>query len=886
MEALTPVSYGHNYLSESAKYQVRRIWNIDIFYSDLNCLTESSHKVPGTIIDAYGAILLELKEGSIDYAILSSYLGVIVPSIQPGSSKQSGNGSLEDNIHAFLLISVVNAILTYLKAPGITSQWKKVLVSPLQPHHQFDNWSCGLFTMMAMQNYINGHELHLIQVMLFTIFCEISHNKGSKTDSGDEPEITGVTEMKVSTPIDGAGLTESSHARKRTRAEWRKGLEDDDYCTDVEPNQVWCKGCHCIIKLHSDRKQEYCDTDWKKHKQRCPQITGEVNRHVCIVPPNTNKEPLQHTKLTQFFPLGKKSEPAQPSVPSLPANDRKTYHIIQTKVTPPITKFFPQTDLSSKKKEHEIASLGISAIKQLSAPPATCVGIHGKDVEEYIMTTQTCSLGGISMDLHGQVKRDLFPYKPFVTLKEQTHGAAYLESCHVKAATDLQLVNEFTPEEKWTDAEKQIFDQTLKGACQEIENDAAFKKAIYRKALLAKLPAEEQHEKHVAHGKYTPHHLISADVRALNDKLRDPVVFDVYAQLERGNDSTSCFLALYKAARNGKLANHQTFLDLCTVFEDHIRRLSDESGNLKCGIRYPQNYINFMILLCGHGVRGAFHLNTMDTQGPFLLLLTVQNNHILGSVLPLHECAVNDVEDISAIIKEIMELNAMASQVHAMLLKPAIPQCPPCVVALLPTNGKDNAKKIYDLQHTLLKMAASMKLPIITMAADGAASELCAQAMMDFCQTQQDPLFYEYPQYGIHLHAPVFMVTGLLISIMDPPHACKTSHNQPQHGTHTASLGIGFLVNWSLIDLCNSVGSGLVKQDVVNVDKQDDGAARHLYTHQALYAATEGAGSQGEHCICPGFEGLFVWLFVFGVSCYTAFFQYLLLIKVDARKPI
>ena len=167
-------------------------------------------------------------------------------------------------------------------------------------------------------------------------------------------------------------------------------------------------------------------------------------------------------------------------------------------------------------------------------------------------------------------------------------------------------------------------------------------------------------------------------------------------------------------------------------------------------------------------------------------------------------------------------------------------------------------------------MAANVKLPIITLAADGAASELRAQAIMDSHQTQEDLLLYEYPRYGIHLRAPVFTLTGPLISVTDPPHARKTSRNQPQHGTHTASLGIGFLVNRSLTDLHNSPGSGLVKRDVENVDKQDDGAAHRLYMHQALYAATEGAsGGQGGRHIRPGFEGIFVWLFVFGASHCT-----------------
>ena len=101
----------------------------------------------------------------------------------------------------------------------------------------------------------------------------------------------------------------------------------------------------------------------------------------------------------------------------------------------------------------------------------------------------------------------------------------------------------------------------------------------------------------------------------MNDKLKDAVVFDVYTRLERGEDGTSCFLALYKAVREGKLAQHQTFLDLCSVFEDRIRHFSDKNDpNLKYGVQYPQNYINFMILLRGHGGNSAQQYGIFQSQ--------------------------------------------------------------------------------------------------------------------------------------------------------------------------------------------------------------------------------------------------------------------------------
>jgi len=164
----------------------------------------------------------------------------------------------------------------------------------------------------------------------------------------------------------------------------------------------------------------------------------------------------------------------------------------------------------------------------------------------------------------------------------------------------------------------------------------------------------------------------------------------------------------------------------------------------------------------------------------------------------------------------------------------------------------------------LQAMARQLALPLVALAADGAAVELSAQFKMDHEQSEQKPLTYEYPLYGISLTAPVFAVTGPLISITDPPHARKTCRNQPQYGTHTASLGGGHLVNQSLVDLYHLPGSGLVIRDVENVDKQDDGAARRVFHVNAFNATVETESISSPSTIRPGFEGSFAYLFVMG----------------------
>jgi hypothetical protein len=159
------------------------------------------------------------------------------------------------------------------------------------------------------------------------------------------------------------------------------------------------------------------------------------------------------------------------------------------------------------------------------------------------------------------------------------------------------------------------------------------------------------------------------------------------------------------------------------------------------------------------------------------------------------------------------------------------------VIALIPTNGKDNAQDIHKQHLKLLKMAEHLELKILVLAVDGADPESVSQQMMDQEASDAPPLIYEYKLYGIHVQAPVFK-TGPLILVPDPLHSRKTGQNQPQYGTHTASMGTGFLVNRSLVDVFEIEGSGLQLNHVENVDKQDDGAARHVYHLVALMTTT------------------------------------------------
>ncbi|KIK95293.1 hypothetical protein PAXRUDRAFT_33050 [Paxillus rubicundulus Ve08.2h10] len=78
--------------------------------------------------------------------------------------------------------------------------------------------------------------------------------------------------------------------------------------------------------------------------------------------------------------------------------------------------------------------------------------------------------------------------------------------------------------------------------------------------------------------------------------------------------------------------------------------------------------------------------------------------------------------------------------------------------------------------------------------------------------------------------------TGPLVTIPDPSHVQKVLRNNEQSGTHLLTLGNHCLSHRTLVALRGEDGSGLVKKDIENTDKQDDSVAIRLFHSNALCA--------------------------------------------------
>ena len=94
--------------------------------------------------------------------------------------------------------------------------------------------------------------------------------------------------------------------------------------------------------------------------------------------------------------------------------------------------------------------------------------------------------------------------------------------------------------------------------------------------------------------------------------------------------------------------------------------------------------------------------------------------------------------------------------------------------------------------------------------------------------------------------------------MQDPKYAKKTAHNQLHSGARLLVLGNNVILYWHLLTLAQSLDYALYIWDVVNVDKQDDGAAYKVFYSDILAQIHQTDLENNE------MQSLFVYLFVLG----------------------
>ena len=98
-----------------------------------------------------------------------------------------------------------------------------------------------------------------------------------------------------------------------------------------------------------------------------------------------------------------------------------------------------------------------------------------------------------------------------------------------------------------------------------------------------------------------------------------------------------------------------------------------------------------------------------------------------------------------------------------------------------------------------------------------------------------------------------------IITVQDSKYAKKTACNQLHSGARLLILGNNVILYRHLLTLAQAENHAIYIQDVVNVDKQDDGAAYRLFHSDVLEQICQNEQDDNE------IQSLFVYLFVLGM---------------------
>ncbi|RHZ83152.1 hypothetical protein Glove_99g217 [Diversispora epigaea] len=238
-----------------------------------------------------------------------------------------------------------------------------------------------------------------------------------------------------------------------------------------------------------------------------------------------------------------------------------------------------------------------------------------------------------------------------------------------------------------------------------------------------------------------------------------------------------------------------------------------------------ENVIRFKRFLDKINYKGPIAAMSDNTKLKPSLRYSSQLGCIVGSILSNEETKIQAYDDIPRIINSIKDKKAIANYVRVYILQIPLPKFPPIIIALIPNNGKDSADAIANIHKKLiLEIAPQLNISILSIGSDGAAAEFGAQSIILNTKTDKKIEIID-KTLNINFNCPVFPNIGPVLRIQDPKHAKKTARNVIMSGARVLTFGkniANFEHFFKLVNLPNSV---LYKNDVIKLDRQDDGAA-------------------------------------------------------------
>ena len=97
-----PLSFAYIGPASLLCWQVHLVWNIELHYTDLLPLIEPGRKIPGSTLNAYGAIIQDMGTNSGDLLVLSSW----IPALASGTTKPYyAESTIKDHVLATVSVS-------------------------------------------------------------------------------------------------------------------------------------------------------------------------------------------------------------------------------------------------------------------------------------------------------------------------------------------------------------------------------------------------------------------------------------------------------------------------------------------------------------------------------------------------------------------------------------------------------------------------------------------------------------------------------------------------------------------------------------------------------------------------------------------------------------
>lgn len=198
----------------------------------------------------------------------------------------------------------------------------------------------------------------------------------------------------------------------------------------------------------------------------------------------------------------------------------------------------------------------------------------------------------------------------------------------------------------------------------------------------------------------------------------------------------------------------------------------------------------------------------------------------------------------------------MLNQIRAYTLQVPLPNVPTFVVALIASCDKETSNDILETHIKFLRLADEAGINILSIGADGAPTELCAQAALSDTATRH--LTYSNSMFDVHITIPLMgNPPRPVVMVQDPKHARKTAANQLSSGARLLIIGNHHISIQQVAEILQSGRSPLLHKDVFDCDKQDDGRAFRTLNSSTLEVSLAN----------PDMLGLSIYLYVVGEMC-------------------